>query len=172
MVACASNCIIHILGIVDKSNWLPYSVQAENRVKTSTLMKTSAFRNGLAQLKNLRDKIENSNVTISSSGIDFAPDLGTRSLRKLDKEHLQKEDEENIRNLEKKMRKNIETGQYECLDCNWVGKVQHKAKAHARSCGQRKKVIKRRAVTDKFECSYKDCSESFSKQKNLSNHYR
>ena len=86
-----------VLGIVDKSNWLPYSVQAENRVKTSTLMKTSAFRNGLAQLKNLRDKIENSNVTISSSGIDFAPDLGTRSLRKLDKEHLQKEDEENIR---------------------------------------------------------------------------
>ena len=149
-----------------------YSEQAESRIKTSLLMKSPAFKRGLEQIKKLRERILSSVVGITASGIDFAPETGGRSLKSLDKDHLQKEEEENLYLLEKLMRKDTITGLWSCKDCNWTGRATHKAKSHARCCGQRKKNVVKKNTGKKFLCSFNDCGMAFHLKKYLKSHYR
>ena len=160
------------LGIVDKSNWIVLSVQSEARIKTSSLMKLPAFKKGLKQMKTLKERILNSEVGITASGIDFVPEVGVRSLKSLDKDHLQKEEDENLQLLEKLMTKDTDTGYWSCKDCDWIGQARHKAKSHARICGQRRRNAKKRSTGLKFHCSYKDCGLAFSLKEKLKTHYR
>ena len=44
-------------GIIDRSNWTTFSDQAERRIKSPQLMKCAAFKLGLLQLKDLREKL-------------------------------------------------------------------------------------------------------------------
>ena len=160
-------------GIVDKSKWLVYSDQAEDRIKTPNLMKTSAFKLGLQQMKNLRNKMKrDQGVPVSDPGIDFTPQIGSRRFKALNKDHLQKEEEENFRQMEKKMRQEDESKVWTCRDCNWKGKFSHKAKAHARDCGQRRRSNTKECAEKKFECSNGDCGRSFALKSQLLRHYR
>ena len=78
---------------------------------------------------------------VTSSGISFTDQPVERRLRKLDKDGLQKEEEENSRRMrEKIVERDGSPNKWGCRDCNWKGKFTHKAKAHARNCGTRKKV--------------------------------
>ena len=158
---------------VDKNKWTAFSSRSEARIATPELMKTLSFKNGLEQLKTLHGKIMNSHdhpVTIS--GIGFTPKMSQRSFRALNKDHLQLEEEENTRQMEKKMRQDALTGYWRCRDCTWRGKYSHKAKAHARDCGQRKRTSRGKTETRKFDCSHADCNMSFVLKKQLLDHYR
>ena len=157
-------------GTVDKSSWLVYSEQAETKVTTPKLRKAAAFRTGLGQMKNLRDKLLSGPVT--SAGITFTPQPGGRRFRSLNKDLLQKEEEENMRLMEKKMRQEDGTMIWTCRDCSWKGKFSHKAKAHARDCGQRKRVNIKKNKVKKFECSNGSCELSFALRGQLLEHYR
>ena len=159
-------------GIVDKSKWLVYCQKAEDRIKTKGLMKTAAFKRGLEQMKNLRDRlIKDDSSSINVHEMDFTPQIGGRTFRSLNKDHLQKEEESNRIQMVKKMRQ--EDGKvWTCRDCSWRGRFSHKAKSHARDCDQRKRASTKKSREKKFECSYEDCDLSFSLNRLLSNHYR
>ena len=59
-----------------------------------------AFKKGLEQLRSLRAKLENSNEhNVTASGIEFVPEVSTRRFRKINKDDLQKEEEENFRQM-------------------------------------------------------------------------
>ena len=57
-------------------------------------------------------------------------------------------------------------------DCSWKAKYRHKAKAHARDCGQRQKKYIRKARGKKFECSNGTCELTFPLLSHLQDHYR
>jgi hypothetical protein len=62
---------------------------------------------------------------------------------------------------------------WRCLDCPWKGKYQHKAKAHARDCGSRKKEISKKSTVKKYECSGGGgCNLAFPLLSQLQTHYR
>ena len=90
-------------GIVDSKNWVTYSVKTESRIKSKELMKDVAFRNGLIELHNLHQKLMVDPTSVSAPGITFVPEVGARKFRNLDKERLQKEDDENTQLLENQM---------------------------------------------------------------------
>ena len=161
-------------GIVDKSKWLVYSQQAEDKIKTKSLLRNAAFKLGLAQMKNLRDKFdtEGSTSTVTVPGIGFTPQLGGRKFRSLNKDHLQKEEEENLRQMERKMKQSDGGKFWTCRDCDWKGVFSHKAKAHARDCGQRKRLCIKKSQEKKFQCSNGECELSFSLQSQLQAHYK
>ena len=135
------------------------------------MMKSVAFRNGLIELHNLRQKLLIDPDNVTAPGITFVPEVGSRRFKNLDKERLQKEDDENTRLLEKKMMFDSTSQKWRCRDCNWSGKFKHQAKCHTRICGQRK-IVKNRTSKNKFECSNINCKISFSSHKELTKHYR
>ena len=160
-------------GIVDKSKWLEYSKEAEDKITTKTLLKNVAFRRGLEQLMNLRSKLQSEQVAhISVQGISFTPQIGGRKFRSLNKDHLQKEEESNRILMEKKMRQEEGSIMWTCRDCDWKGKYSHKAKAHARDCGQRRRNSSKKSKVKKYPCSKEDCGLSFSLRSRLLSHYR
>ena len=109
---------------------------------------------------------------MTSSGIVFTPQLGGRKFRSLNKDHLQMEEEENIRSMDRKMIQEEGSSFWTCRDCGWKGKYNHKAKAHARDCGQRLRTHVKKCKVKKFECSGKDCVLSFALLSHLHEHYR
>ena len=160
-------------GTVDKSGWLVYSEQAEAKVTTAKLRNAAAFKTGLGQMKSLRDKLlSGPECPITSASITFTPQPGGRRFRSLNKDVLQKEEEENIRLMEKKMRQQDGSMIWTCRDCCWKGKFSHKAKAHARDCGQRKRINIKKSKVKKFECSNRNCELSFALRSQLLEHYR
>ena len=160
-------------GIVDKSRWLLYSQKAEDKIATKALMKIYAFRQGLEQLKDLRTKLSSDQPSpINVQGVLFTPQVGGRKFRSLNKDHLQKEEESNRIQMDKKMRQEEGTLMWTCRDCNWRGKFSHKAKAHARDCGQRRKTSSKKSKEKKFPCSKEGCGLSFSLRSQLASHYR
>ena len=130
------------MGIVDKTKWITYSDQAESRIITSNLMKKGAFKQGLKQLKNLISRITGEpERSVTTSSLIFTPRVGGRSFRALNKDHLQKEEEENNRLFVLKIREQSDlTFKFKCMDCSWKGKYLIQGKAHARSCGQRRQL--------------------------------
>ena len=159
------------VGTVDRSKWIVFSTQAESKIKTPKLSKTSTFRAGLEQMKSLRDKLL-LDSPVTSSGIGFNPQMGGRRFRSLNKEHLQAEEEENTRLMEKKMSQDEVSKLWMCRDCAWKGKFRLKAKSHARDCGQRKRANQKKNKDKKYECSYGDCVLSFAMRSQLLKHYR
>ena len=87
---------------VNKSKWIVLSNQTESKIKTDKLAKNATFRAGLEQMKSLRNHLL-SDSPVTSSGIGFDPQIGGRRFRILNKDHLQAEEEENTRKMEKKM---------------------------------------------------------------------
>ena len=159
-------------GTVNKSKWTSFSAQAEFRFSTPELRKTASYRVGLQQMKALREKILSDQDAPTSSGIGFTPQMGGRRFRSLNKDHLQVEEEENIRQMAKKMSQEEDSQYWKCRDCPWRGKYSHKAKSHARDCGQRKKANKKKVNEKKFECSHGNCTLSFALRRQLLQHYR
>ena len=157
-------------GTVDKKNWIVFSEQSLAKM-SAKLVKTAPFQTGLGQLRSLRDKIL-SDATVTSSGIGFTPQMGSRRFRSLDKEHLQTEEMENTRQMEKKMFLEGGGKLWRCRDCGWKGQFRHRAKAHSRDCGQRKRATKRRCQEKKYECSNGVCLMVFAKRSQLLKHYR
>ena len=90
-------------GTVDASKWLKFSNQAEQKVTTPRLLKDAAFKKGLDQLRVLLAKVLDPEIAVTSSGISFADQPVERRLRKLDKDGLQKEEEENSRRMREKI---------------------------------------------------------------------
>ena len=159
-------------GIVDSSNWVVYTQQTEERIKNQSLMKNIAFKNGLEQLKSLREKLLNADGSpVTAPAIEISATCESRRLRALDKDRLQKEDEENVQLLRKKMRQ-LSDMSWLCVDCGQKEKYTHKAKAHARLCGQRKKLSKKRPAADGYECSKAGCNFTSSTRSMLHSHYR
>ena len=156
---------------VNKSSWLLYSDHAEAKIKTKKLFKSITFVTALEQMKSLKDKIlQGSPVT--TSGIGFEPQMAGRRFKSLNKDHLQSEEEENSRKMEKKMFQKEGSSLWNCRDCAWQGKFRHKAKAHARDCGQRKRINQKKSRGKEYECSNADCDQSFALKSQLSKHYR
>ena len=128
---------------------------------------------GLQQLEKVKDNIyESPHGTLSMSGFNFTPQLSSRRLKALNKDHLQVEGEENDRQLEAKIVEDSTSGKFKCKDCSWTGKFKHKAKAHARTCGQRPKKAKKLRGDKKFACSKVGCGLTFSAKTKLIDHYR
>ena len=90
-------------GTVDASKWIKYSSCVEERIATPRLMKDSAFRVGLEQLKALSIKIAEGQEGTASSVISFHAQSGDRRLRKLSKDGLQREEEENSKLMKEKI---------------------------------------------------------------------
>ena len=128
-------------------------------------MKSLAFRNGIAEMKNLLLKLQSEEgSSVTSPGINFVPDVQVRRLTHLDKDALQREEEENNRMLDKKIIQDVETLKWKCRDCPWTGKFQQRAKNHARVCGLRQKMrSKKQHKSKQFQCSSIVCPESFNK---------
>ena len=150
-----------------------FSKQSEDRIKTPSQMKSLAFKNGLEQMRSLFEKLQSDEGTaITSPGIEFTPQIGGRIFKTLNKDHLQQEEEENMVQMGKKMRKEEGSLLWVCRDCGWKGRYCHRAKAHARSCGQRKKVSTKKSKEKKFQCSNGGCGLSFGLRSHLVRHYR
>ena len=161
-------------GTVDRNKWLPYSEQVEVRIATSRLLKDSGFMKALNQMKDMLNKLNFSEETVTSkTGVGFSALPVGRKLVKLTKEGLKKDEEQNNRFMKEKI---VETHEvpykWRCKDCNWRGKYLHKAKSHARDCGSRVKEQKKRSVAEKYDCSVADCSQRFSLMSKLHAHYR
>ena len=159
-------------GIVDKSCWLPFSPEAEVRITTPKMIQDSSFRKGLDQLKNMLSKIDNSaNKPFLNDGVGYAPQPTGRKLVKMSKDGLQKDEEQNEKLMKEKIVE-IKDGKmkFGCKDCSWQGQFRHKAKAHARDCGARRKENPSRKKVKKFDCS--QCDLSFQLLSNLKIHYR
>ena len=108
---------------------------------------------------------------MSSSSVSLAPPLPSRRYRNLDKDQLQKEAEENNRQMVRKMSYDEATERWKCKDCPWGGKFRHKAKAHSRVCGGRQK-IRKGGKEKKYVCSRSNCDFVSSSREKLSQHYR
>ena len=160
-------------GTVEKAKWLKFSEEAEEKITTPRLRKYAAFNSGLDQLKNLLAKIQIPGEVVSSSGIPFSAQSGDRRLGKLSKDGLQKEEEENSRLMrEKIVKRDGSPNKWGCRDCAWKGKYSHKAKAHARACGLRRREHIRKPKENKHECSGAECTLSFPYLSQLYDHYR
>ena len=160
-------------GTVDRAKWLKFSKEAEEKITTPRMRKYAAFNSGLDQLKNLLAKIQIPGEVASSSGIPFTAQSGDRRLRKLSKDGLQKEEEENSRLMREKIVKRDDSpNKWGCRDCAWKGKYSHKAKAHARACGLRRRDHIRKPKENKHECSGAECTLSFPYLSQLYDHYR
>ena len=124
-------------------------------------------------MRSLWEKIKREgDVPASSSGIEFTPQIGGRKFRRLNKDSLQKEEEENLVQMEKKMRQVGGDSMWSCRDCNWKGKYRHRAKAHARDCGQRRREHVKQFKEKKFQCSAENCDMSFTMKSQLLAHYK
>ena len=159
------------LATVNKSMWVLYSDHAEAKIKNKKLFKSRTFLAALDHMKSLKNKILEG-VPVTTSGIGFEPQMGSRRFKSLNKDHLQSEEEENSRKMEKKMFQEEGSSLWNCRDCAWQGKFRHKAKAHARDCGQRKRINQKKSRDKKFECSNANCDQSFVLKSQLSKHYR
>ena len=159
-------------GTVDKKKWVPYSEQAAARICSPNMMKKTSFSKGLEQLKTTLSKIQSGNTSISiSSAVGSARQPVGRKLVKLDKEGLQKDEEQNLRLMKDKMVM-LEKGKWGCRDCTWTGKYAHKAKCHARDCGARRRENPRKPKATKYECSRDGCDLTFPYLGQLQAHYR
>ena len=89
----------------------------------------------------------------------------------MSKDGLQKDEEQNEKLMKEKIVE-IKDGKmkFGCKDCSWQGQFRHKAKAHARDCGARRKENPSRKKVKKFDCS--QCDLSFQLLSNLKIHYR
>ena len=160
-------------GTVDRAKWLKFSKEAEEKITTPRMRKYAAFNSGLDQLKNLLAQIQIPGEVVSSSGIVFSAQSGDRRLGKLSKDGLQKEEEENSRLMrEKIVRRDDSPNKWGCRNCAWKGKFSHKAKAHARACGLRRREHIRKPKENKHECSGAECTLSFPYLSQLYDHYR
>ena len=160
-------------GVVDALKWIKFSSQAEARISTPRLKKDSAFRTGLDQLKCLMRKIEDGPNGVSSSGISFTNQSEGRRLKKLNKDSLQREEEENIKLMKQKIvAREHSPNKFGCRDCGWKNKFSHKAKAHARLCGTRRRIHIKKPKPSKYFCSGENCKLSFSFVFQLNKHYR
>ena len=155
---------------ISKGAWLCYSEETLAKVLKSKSIKASVFDIGLKELICIRNKLLKGDA-VSLSSVSLTPQLSSRRFRSLNKDRLQIEEEENIRLMEHKMYYVEETMFWMCIDCTWKGRAKHKAKAHARECGTRRK-IKKRSCEKQFACSNGDCNSSFSSLKQLKEHYR
>ena len=160
-------------GSVDKKKWLPYSEKVEERIMTPRLLKNTGFKMGLDQLKNNLNKIGTSTNQEVVTNPSSSNQPEGRKLVKLNKDRLQKEEEENIRLMHEKIVEGDEGPlKYSCKDCSWKGKFLHKAKGHARDCGSRRKERKRNPKIKQYSCSGKDCDLAFPFLSQLQAHYR
>ena len=160
-------------GTIDSAKWIQFSDKVEEKLSTPRLMKDPAFRNGLDQMKILLSKIKNPEEEVTGSGISFTFQPRERRLRKLNKDGLQREEEENSRLMKEKMvERKGSPNKWACRDCSWTGKYSHKAKAHARECGMRRKSQTKKPNQSKYECSGENCSLSFAYISQLHEHYR
>ena len=159
-------------GTVDKDKWAKYSEQLEKRITTGKLKKSASFTTGLNQLKLLLLKVQSS-AEVNNSGIIFTSEGGDRHLGRLSKDGLQKEEEENSRLMKEKiMRREGSPNKWGCRDCPWKGKFDHKAKAHAKICGQRRRENAKKPKDNAHECSKEGCNLSFPLLSQLQDHYR
>ena len=161
------------IGIVNQNKWVQFTDQSESKLKTTNnLIKSAVFRQGLDQMKKVKQKIldEPGSVTFMSS-IDSLPQTSARTFKILNKDHLQKEDETNRNLMNKKMRQDVDS-KWRCKDCGWRGRYRHKAKSHARECGVMKKIYRKKKTGKKYECSSFNCELSFSSRESLAKHYR
>ena len=160
-------------GTVDSAKWVKFSDKVEEKVCSPRLMKDPAFRNGLDQLKILLLKINNPEEEVTGPRISFTVQHRERRLRKLNKDGLQREEEENSRLMKEKMvERDGSPNKWGCRDCQWTGKYSHKAKAHARVCGMRRKSQTKKQDQSKYECSGDNCGLSFPYISQLHEHYR
>ena len=112
------------------------------------------------------ESVKRSDIEYSSTVVE------NRRLRKLDKDHLQIEQEENDVLLAKNIYQDVECNLWKCRNCSWKGPYRHKAKSHARRCGQRQRIFRRKSNKKKYECSSEGCSLSFNLHSELLKHYR
>ena len=163
-------------GTVDRMKWVKFSVQSESKICSPKLLMRPEFKLGMEQLKNMLRKILIDGEKMNSSsdiGVPLPP-VG-RKLVKLSKEGLQKDEEQNIMFMKQKIVElECQDGRYKygCKDCNWRGKYAHKARAHARDCGGRKKAVAKKSISKKYECSADGCAMAFSLLGQLQKHYR
>ena len=121
-------------------------------------------------MTNVVNKIKDGNP-VDESDVGFSSTMKTRKRRKLDKDRLQVEEEENENLMERKMYFDQSSEKWNCRDCPWKGQYRHKAKGHARDCGRRRRVAKK-STAKKFSCSSADCGLSFNLRSKLMKHYR
>ena len=160
-------------GTVDCSKWIKYSSSVEERIATPRLKKDSAFRVGLQQLKALSIKIAEGQEGTASSVISFCAQSGDRRLRKLSKDGLQREEEENSKLMKEKIfSRDQSPNKFGCRDCAWKGKFSHKARSHARNCGTRRRINIKKPKPNKYDCSGEKCNLSFPYLFQLNKHYR
>ena len=163
-------------GSVDKNKWTSYSDKVAERIITPRMLKNTGFKMGLDQLKNNLKKISTSSTgqeVITNPSVSFANQPEGSKLVKLNKDRLQKEEEENIRLMHEKIEeRDGSPHKYGCKACSWKGKFLHKAKAHIRDCGSRRKERKRNPKNKKYSCSGKDCNMVFPCLSKLQDHYR
>ena len=134
---------------------------------------SQAYEKGLKQLEKLRNNILKApSSTVTQTGLTFTPQLSSRKFKSLNKDYLRIECEENNRQLEAKIVKDSVSEKWKCKYCSWKGNYKHKAKAHARSCGQRPKTHKKKAIEKKYSCSKDSCGLKYSSKTDLVNHYR
>ena len=161
-------------GVVDKDKWIVFSPQAEAKILTPGILKKVAFRRGMDQLRNMFSKITNSlDNSIPKADIEFPVQPVGRKLVKLSKEGLQKDEEQNIQVMKEKIVEVSEDNyKFKCRDCQWRGKYAHKAKAHARDCGSRRRENKKKPKSHKYTCSKVGCDLTFPYLSQLQKHYR
>ena len=163
-------------GTVDRVKWVRYSEQSESKICSTKLLVKPEFKLALEQLKNMLRKIyfdEGQLLTSSDIGVPLPP-VG-RKLVKLSKEGLMKDEEQNMMLMKQKIVElKCQDGpfKFSCKDCNWKGKFSHKARAHARDCGRRKKVGAKKPNVKKYSCSGDGCTLTFSLLSKLQQHYR
>ena len=158
---------------MDCSKWIKYSSSVEERIATPRLKKDSAFRVGLQQLKALSIKIAEGQEGTASSVISFCAQSGDRRLRKLSKDGLQREEEENSKLMKEKIfSRDQSPNKFGCRDCAWKGKFSHKARSHARNCGTRRRINIKKPKPNKYDCSGENCNLSFPYLFQLNKHYR
>ena len=156
--------------IVNKAGWLSYSEHSLSKVLKSKTSQTPAFQLGLKVLNETLAKLQKDEV-VSSSQLGANPKLSKRRFQHLDKNQLQLEGDENDRQLALKMVYDEELGKWKCRDCPWTGPYKHKAKAHSRDCGSRRRLHKKSSKKE-FHCSSKECQQTFASKNQLDKHYR
>ena len=70
---------------------------------------------------------------------------------KFSEDGLQKDEEQNLRLMKEKILEiNEKKYKWGCRDCSWKGLFAHKAKAHARDCGTRRRENPRKPKIKKL----------------------
>ena len=156
--------------IVSNSNWRPYSDQSLSKILNSKIAQSSSFQLGMKQLYMLQVKVSNGEV-VSLAALPSKSQLPKRKFIRLSKDHLQIEEEENNRKMDLIMYHDEPKNLWRCKNCPWKDRFKIRAKAHARICGARRKVSKKKC-NDQYYCSRIDCEVSFSSKEDLRRHYR